>query len=38
MYYILQALKSKILITDISNRNLDIHTKEEVNLFLNYIL
>ncbi|CAI6367884.1 unnamed protein product [Macrosiphum euphorbiae] len=30
-----QALKSKILITDISNRYLDKNTKEEIQLFLN---
>eukprot|EP00102_Acyrthosiphon_pisum_P022150 XP_016659360.1 PREDICTED: uncharacterized protein LOC103309266 [Acyrthosiphon pisum] len=29
------ALKSKILITDISNRYLDKNTKEEIQLFLN---
>ncbi|XP_026813287.1 putative gustatory receptor 28b isoform X2 [Rhopalosiphum maidis] len=32
-----QALKSKILITDINNRYLDNNTKEELQLFLNQI-
>ncbi|XP_025202850.1 gustatory receptor for sugar taste 43a-like [Melanaphis sacchari] len=32
-----QALKSKVLLTDISNRYLDKNTKEEIQLFLNQI-
>jgi len=33
-----QALKSKILITDINNRYLDNNTKEEVNLFIQIMI